>query len=205
MGTRIDSLGWVAEFRIPLNQLRYQNASDHTFGIMIWRDVARHNERYSWPNYDRDSSGLSSKFGVVTGINGIVSPRRAEFAPYTVAQSANAPTATGYSMKSQAKFGADIKYGLTSNLTLDATVNPDFGQVEADPSAVNLSGFESFFGERRPFFLEGQGAFRSDMNLLYSRRIGRGPQLGGVYAALDNSLDAGGADEWVTRALLFRH
>ncbi|HET9424136.1 MAG TPA: DUF5916 domain-containing protein [Gemmatimonadaceae bacterium] len=181
VGTRIDSLGWVAEFRIPLNQLRYQNATDHTFGIMIWRDVARHNERYSWPNYDRSTQGLSSKFGQVTGINGVVSPRRMEFAPYTVAQSANVPTASGYANKGNTRFGADLKYGLTSNLTIDATFNPDFGQVEADPSEVNLSGFETFFSERRPFFLEGQGAFSSNINLLYSRRIGRGPQLGGLY------------------------
>ncbi|MEO5567586.1 MAG: DUF5916 domain-containing protein [Gemmatimonadaceae bacterium] len=187
VGTAIDSLGWVAEFRIPLNQLRYQNASDHTFGIMIWRDVARHNERYSWPNYDRSSSGLSSKFGDVTGINGIVSARRAEFAPYTVAQSANVPAAAGkYLQKNNTRFGADLKYGLTSNLTLDATINPDFGQVEADPSEVNLSGFESFFNERRPFFLEGQGVFSTNINLLYSRRIGRGPQLGGMYYDIDN-------------------
>lgn len=189
VATRIDSLGWVAEFKIPLNQLRYPNTPDHTFGVMIWRDVARHNERYSWPNYDRNSSGISSKFGDVVGINGIASPRRAEFAPYTVMQSANAPstkTASGYAMKSQTRFGADLKYGLTSNLTLDATVNPDFGQVEADPSEVNLSGFESFFQERRPFFLEGQGVFSSNINLLYSRRIGRGPQLGGTYSDINN-------------------
>jgi hypothetical protein len=188
VGTRIDSLGWVAEFRIPLNQLRYANASDHTFGIMIWRDVARHNERYSWPNYDRNSNGIASKFGDVTGINGIASPRRVEFSPYSVAQTANLPAATAgkYDMKSQSRFGADLKYGLTSNLTLDATINPDFGQVEADPSEVNLSGFESFFSERRPFFLEGQGAFSSGVNLLYSRRIGRGPQLGGMYYDVNN-------------------
>ena len=187
VATRIDSLGWVAEFKIPLNQLRYANATDHTFGIMIWRDVARYNERYSWPNYDRASSGLSSKFGEVTGINGIVSPRRAEFAPYSVGQTANvaAKTAGQYELQSQSRVGADLKYGVTSNLTLAATINPDFGQVEADPSQVNLSGFESYFSERRPFFLEGQGAFGSS-NLLYSRRIGRGPQLGGTYYDVGN-------------------
>jgi hypothetical protein len=186
-GTRIDSLGWTAEYRIPLNQLRYANAADHTFGIMIWRDVARYNERYSWPVYNRNSAGIASQFGDVTGIDGIVSPRRAEFAPYSVAQTANAPTATGYGMQSQSRFGADIKYGLTSNLTVNATVNPDFGQVEADPSVVNLSGFETFFQERRPFFLEGQGQFSSSLNLLYSRRIGRQPQLSGTYYDADNT------------------
>jgi len=194
VGTRIDSLGWVAEYRIPLNQLRYQKAADHTFGIMIWRDVARYNERYSWPVYNRTASGLSSQFGDVSGISGIASPRRVEFAPYSVARTRNAPRSAGYEQKHDARVGADLKVGITSNMTVDATVNPDFGQVEADPSVVNLSGFETFFPEKRPFFLEGQGLFRFDVNcndgrcsgLFYSRRIGRSPQLSGLYSDLNN-------------------
>ncbi len=193
-GTRIDSLGWVAEFRIPLNQLRYQSAADHTFGIMIWRDVARFNERYSWPVYNRNANGIASQFGDVTGINGIVSPRRMELAPYTVARTRNAAKTTGYQQRNDARAGADLKVGITSNLTVDATVNPDFGQVEADPSVVNLSGFETFFPEKRPFFLEGQGLFRFDVNcntgqcsgLFYSRRIGRSPQLRDTYFDINN-------------------
>src|SRR5439155_11791920 len=114
--------------------------------------------------------------------------------PYTVTKTANVPSGAAYEQRSQGTLGADVKYGLTSNLTLDATVNPDFGQVEADPSVVNLSGFETFFPEKRPFFLEGQGLFRFDVNcnngscsgLFYSRRIGRSPQLSGLYSDLNN-------------------
>ena len=192
---RVDSAGWVAEFRIPLSQLRYPAAESHTFGLAISREIARYSERHSWPVYRRSKAGIASQFGELTGINGIVSSRRLEVAPYSVAKTANAPSGTTYEMRNQATVGADVKYGLTSNLTLDATVNPDFGQVEADPSVLNLSAFESFFPEQRPFFLEGQGMFRFDVNcndgacsgLFYSRRIGRSPQLGGTYYADDNA------------------
>ena len=191
---RIDSLGWVAEFRIPLNQLRYPAASQHTFGLAISREIARYSERHAWPVYRRSKAGIASQFGELTGLAGIASPRRLEVAPYTVAKSANVPAGARYEQRSQGTMGADIKYGLTSNLTVDATVNPDFGQVEADPSVLNLSAFESFFPEKRPFFLEGQGLFRFDMNcndgtcsgLFYSRRIGRSPQLGDMYVADGN-------------------
>jgi hypothetical protein len=187
---RIDSLGWVAEFRIPFNQLRYPAAATHTFGLAITREIARYSERHSWPLYRRSKAGIASQFGELTGISGIASPRRLEIAPYTVTKTANVPDGPlAYQQRSQGTVGADVKYGLTSNLTIDATVNPDFGQVEADPSVLNLSAFETFFPEKRPFFLEGQGLFRFDMNcndgacsgLFYSRRIGRSPQLGGTY------------------------
>lgn len=195
VGTRVDSLGWVAEFRVPLNQLRYENDRNHTFGFGIWRDVARYNERYAWPLYSRTKSGLASQLGELAGIDGIAAPRRIEFAPYSVAKTYNAPVARGFAQKSDMTMGADLKYGITSNLTLDATVNPDFGQVEADPSVLNLSAFETFFPEKRPFFLEGQGLFRFDLNcndgscsgLFYSRRIGRGPQLGNTYSDPSNA------------------
>jgi hypothetical protein len=194
VGTSVDSLGWVAEFRVPLNQLRYPSDSTHTFGFAIWRDVARFNERYSWPLYSRSKGGLASQLGELSGIDGIASPRRLEVAPYTLAKSYNAPVARGYAQHSQATMGADVKYGITSNLTVDATVNPDFGQVEADPSVLNLSAFETFFPEKRPFFLEGQGLFRFDLNcndgncsgLFYSRRIGRSPQLANAYGDATN-------------------
>lgn len=195
VGTRVDSLGWVAEFRIPLSQLRYSAKGVNTFGFGIWRDVARYNERYAWPMYSRKKPGLVSQFGELGGLAGLASPHRLEVAPYTVAKSYNAPLATtGFAQRSNAMMGADIKYGITSNLTVDATVNPDFGQVEADPSVLNLSAFETFFPEKRPFFLEGQSNFRFDLNcsdnvcsgLFYSRRIGRAPELGGVYADAAN-------------------
>ena len=194
VGTRIDSLGWVAEFRVPFSQLRYPNDRTHTFGFGIWRDVARYNERYSWPVYDRSKSSLASQLGELDGIADIASPRRLEVAPYTVAKSYNVARAHDYVQRGQATMGADIKYGVTSNLTVDATVNPDFGQVEADPSVLNLSAFETFFPEKRPFFMEGQGLFRFDTQcndgvcsgLFYSRRIGRSPQLGDTYADESN-------------------
>ncbi len=194
VATRIDSLGWTAEFRIPLSQLRYPSDGENTFGIMINRDVARFSERYSWPLYSRSRTGIASQFAAVPGFTGLASPHRLTVSPYTVTRTENAPFGAGYRQRTSATAGADIKYGLTSNLTVDATVNPDFGQVEADPSVLNLSAFETFFPEKRPFFLEGQGLFRFDVNcndgvcsgLFYSRRIGRAPQLSDTYTGDEN-------------------
>lgn len=187
----IDSTGWIAEFRIPLSQLRFTDAPEHTFGLMIAREVPRLGERYSWPLYRKSKGGLASQFGELQGLRGLASPRRLEMVPYTVAKNVTraGDTRAAYRHPMQGAIGADLKVGLSSNLTLDATVNPDFGQVEADPAVLNLSAFETFFEERRPFFLEGTGIFRFDMScndgacrgLFYSRRIGRSPQLSGDY------------------------
>src|SRR5437879_9025859 len=191
VATRVDSLGWSAEFRIPLSQIRYPRAASHTFGIMLLRDIYRHTERLSWPVFRQSRSGFVSQFGEVTGLDGLASPRRLELAPYSVTKNVSVPTATGFRRSQDFTVGANVKYGITSNLTLDGTVNPDFGQVEADPSVLNLSAFETFFQERRPFFVEGAGIFRLDVDcsavncmgegLFHSRRIGRAPQLGGQY------------------------
>jgi len=192
--TTKDSLGWTAEYRIPFGQLRFPPGSDHTFGFSIWRAIARYNERVSWPLYRRSQSGFVSQWGEVTGFNGITAPRRLEILPYSVATNAPRPVGNSFERQQTVTFGADVKYGLTSNLTLDGTVNPDFGQVEADPAVLNLSAFEQFFEERRPFFLEGAGIFNfagsggnnGASQLFYSRRIGRDPQLSGVYYDQDN-------------------
>ena len=192
VATTVDSLGWTAEFRIPLSQLRYGNAPVHTFGFGVWRDIERFKERVSWPLYRRNQPGFASQLGEITGIEGISSPRRLEVAPYVVTKNVEVPTASGYDRDQRITGGADLKYGVTSNLTLDATVNPDFGQVEADPAVLNLGTFETFFQERRPFFIEGSGLLRFSLNcnivrdcgsenLFYSRRIGRAPQLSDVY------------------------
>jgi len=188
VATAVDSLGWTAEFRIPLSQLRYTPADTNTFGFGVWRDIERHTERVSWPVYRRSQAGFVSQLGEVTGLVGLGSPARLELAPYAVAKSV--PLRPG-EREPGFTLGADLKYGLTSNLTLDATVNPDFGQVEADPSVLNLSAFETFYQERRPFFVEGTGIFRFDINcsivncsgegLFYSRRIGRAPTLRNEY------------------------
>ncbi len=190
VAARVDSLGWVAEFRIPLSQLRFAKADQHTFGFAVFRDIQRLGERDSWPLYRRNTSGLASQLGELRGIDGIGTTRRLEATPYTVTKDLSRPLASGrFGRQQQVAVGADVKYGLTSNLTVDATINPDFGQVEADPSVLNLTAFEQFYQERRPFFLEGQGIFRYDLNcndgscsgLFYSRRIGRSPQLSGQY------------------------
>ena len=191
---RVDSLGWVAEFRIPLSQLRFPRRDEHTFGLMIVRDVARTGQRISWPLFRRDVQGYMSQTGELSGLRGLGTPRRLEVAPYAVTRNvtqARTGGAAGWTHPQQQAFGADVKYGVTSNLTLDATINPDFGQVEADPAVLNLSAFEQFFEERRPFFMEGAGifSFRTSCNdidsgcrgLFYSRRVGRSPSLGGTY------------------------
>ncbi|MFL5619952.1 MAG: DUF5916 domain-containing protein [Gemmatimonadaceae bacterium] len=183
VATRIDSLGWSAEFRIPLSQLRYPPATSHTFGVMIIRELARRNERVSWPLLSRSRNGLVSQFGDVGGLAGLGSPKRLEVAPYLLVRNTGAVRVGDIRRSQQGTMGADLKYGLTSNLTLDGTINPDFGQVEADPAQLNLTAFETFFEERRPFFLEGMSIFQFGQDpeqLFYSRRIGRAPQLTGL-------------------------
>ncbi|MCA0375693.1 MAG: carbohydrate binding family 9 domain-containing protein [Gemmatimonadetes bacterium] len=191
VATSVDSLGWVAEFRIPFSQMRFAPGDEKTFGLLIVRDVARTRQRISWPLYRRDVQGYVSQGGELGGIAKLPSPRRVEVTPYVVEKSATRQTATGYTAPLTSTVGADLKLGIGSNLTVDATINPDFGQVEADPSVLNLSAFEQFFEERRPFFLEGAGIFQfrtacNDIDtgctgLFYSRRIGRSPQLLGRY------------------------
>jgi len=183
VATRTDSLGWTAEFRIPLSQLRYPPAESHTFGMMIVRELARRNERVSWPLMRRSRNALVSQFGDVGGLAGLGSPKRLEVAPYVLVRNTGAVRADDIRRSQQGTMGADLKYGLTSNLTIDATINPDFGQVEADPAQLNLTAFETFFQERRPFFLEGMSIFQFGQDpeqLFYSRRIGRPPQLSGL-------------------------
>lgn len=194
----VDSLGWVAEFRIPFSQMRFADLDEHTFGLMIVRDVARTGQRISWPLYHRDVQGYVSQAGEISGIARLPQPHRLEVSPYLVSKNLTRPSgAGGYTHPQEHAVGADVKWGLTSNITLDATINPDFGQVEADPAVLNLSAFEQFFEERRPFFLEGAGIFNfrtacGDIDtgctgLFYSRRIGRSPHLGDVYADESNA------------------
>jgi hypothetical protein len=194
VATVTDSLGWTAEFRIPLSQLRYAGADEHTFGFGVWRDIERLKERTSWPLYETTRSGLSSQLGELAGLTGITSARSVEVTPYTVTKNVRQALPNNR-FERQQKFtvGGDLKLGITPNVTLDATVNPDFGQVEADPAVVNLTAFESFFPERRPFFVEGTGVYQFQLNcyivvdcstnegLFYSRRIGRSPQLRNDY------------------------
>jgi hypothetical protein len=182
-----DPLGWSAEFRIPFSQLRFTPGDAKTFGLAVSRQIGRLNETSTWPLLPRSATGYVSQFGDLAGLSMTQSPKRLEIVPYSVANLTNQPTGGNPLVKGSAPsgaFGADLKYALTPGLTLTTTINPDFGQVEADPAVVNLSAFETFFSERRPFFVEGSGNFRFDTDcndgdcsgLFYSRRIGRSPQ-----------------------------
>ncbi|HEX5725909.1 MAG TPA: DUF5916 domain-containing protein [Longimicrobiaceae bacterium] len=190
---RVDSAGWVAEFRIPLSQLRFNAASVNAggkWGLNFRRHIARRAETVFWADIPPNTSAFVSLFGDLQGLAGIRQARRLELLPYTSAQVTHAPGNDEDPFwdpnEAAGSIGADIKAGLPLGLTLSATINPDFSQVEADPAQVNLSAFESFFGERRPFFTEGADIFRfgqlQSFNLFgsptffYSRRIGRRPQ-----------------------------
>ncbi|MCC7052114.1 MAG: carbohydrate binding family 9 domain-containing protein [Gemmatimonadaceae bacterium] len=176
----IDSLGWTAEFRVPFSQLRFNSAGTHTFGFGIWRDIARLNQRDSWPVYRGSRATLVSQLGELSGFAGIGGGHRVELLPYTVTKNVTERSGTGWNHPQRITAGADLKVGLGSALTASATMNPDFGQVEADPALLNLSAFEVRFDERRPFFLEGNALFRCNgpcEGLFYTRRIGRSPQL----------------------------
>jgi hypothetical protein len=194
VATTVDSLGWTAEFRIPLSQLRYARAGTHTFGFGVWRDIERYNERDSWPLWSPKRAGLASQLGRLTGLAGLTTARRLEVTPYAVTKNVQRQRpGAGFGRDQRWTAGGDLKLGITPNVTLDATVNPDFGQVEADPATLNLTAFEQFFAERRPFFVEGTGLYQFQLNcyivvdcssnegLFYSRRIGRSPSLRDVY------------------------
>jgi hypothetical protein len=193
VATRTDSLGWTAEYRIPLSQLHYHVHKDGVFGILIWRVIERYTETITWPLYRMSRSGLVSQFGELTGLDGLAQPGDLEVTPYLVTKNVPGAPSSRHDRDQQASIGGDLKYQLSSNLLLNATANPDFGQVDADPSQLNLSAFETFFSERRPFFVEGKGLFTFNVNcvvvldcntgegLFYSRRIGRSPELADVY------------------------
>jgi hypothetical protein len=200
VATTVDSLGWAAEFRIPLSQLRYAEAATNTFGFGIWRDIERYKERTSWPLWSPMRSGISSQLGRLTDLAGISNARRLEVAPYAVTKNVQRVSRTsGFERANEITVGGDLKFGITPNVTLDATVNPDFGQVEADPAVVNLTAFETFFSERRPFFVEGTSVYSMALNcyivvdcstnegLFYSRRIGRSPTLRDRYGDASTS------------------
>jgi hypothetical protein len=178
----IDSAGWTAEFRIPFSQLRFNRQDVQAWGINLNRYIPTRNEDLYWVLIPKNETGWSSRMGELIGIAQVRPSRRLELVPYTAANStlrgnrddAN-PFEDHYNLTARA--GGDIKMGLGPSLTLDATINPDFGQVEADPAEVNLSAVETVFSERRPFFTEGANLLRGNgANYFYSRRIGAAPR-----------------------------
>ena len=188
--TSIDSLGWTVEMEIPLSQLHYSGSADAVWGIQLRRWINRKQElsEFSFTPL-KEQSGVS-RFGHLTGLGRLGSPRHAELLPYGRLRSEFTQVPSGNPFRDGTDqfpaAGVDLKYGVTSNLTLSATVNPDFGEVEVDPAVVNLSAFETFFPERRPFFIEGADVFRFGETRSYNnfnstipfhaRRIGRPPQ-----------------------------
>jgi hypothetical protein len=188
--TDIQSDGWTAEMKIPMSQLRFNSLSEQTWGTQVVRYLFRKEELSCWQHIPKEASGWVHHFGTLTGLKDLKPKRQIEIQPYLVAKTERFereegnPYMTGKS--NNLTGGLDGKIGLTNDFTLDFTVNPDFGQVEADPSQVNLSAFETYYQEKRPFFIEGRNitSFQlmpgdGDMsanNLFYSRRIGRSPQ-----------------------------
>ncbi len=179
----IDEEGWTAELKIPLSQLRYGNKEEHVWGIQSTRLDFRAGERSVWQHIPQNSNTWVSDFGELRGLKGIKPQKQIEIQPYVVLQAdtyqkeEGNPFRDGFDFSANA--GIDGKIGITSDLVLDFTVNPDFGQVEADPAALRLDGFEVFFQERRPFFIENRNLFESRFrggNLFYSRRIGGSPK-----------------------------
>jgi len=169
--------GWSAEIRIPYHCLRFPEKASHTWGCNVTRYISRKAESSWWTFSPSSEGGLVSQFGHIKGIEGIKPTRHMEIVPYLVSSFTGEPEAKSNpdGRAYMENVGFDAKYGISSNLILDATVNPDFGQVELDEPVLNLSAFETFFPEKRPFFLEGANMFNTPFMLFNSRRIGRPP------------------------------
>jgi hypothetical protein len=187
--TSIDDEGWNAEIKIPLSQLRFSQKEEQRWGLQVVRYLFRESENSLWQHIPSDISGWTSHYGEIEGIDHIKPKRQVEIAPFAVGKFDKYEKEVGNPYATGKEFGYNVgvdgKIGITNNMILDFTINPDFGQVEADPSEVNLSAFESYFSEKRPFFIEGKNITNyqitpggnpwSSDNLFYSRRIGRRP------------------------------
>lgn len=193
--TQINKEGWTVEIKIPFNQLRFPKKNEYIWGVNFRRIIKRKNEKVGFVWVPKEDSGYVSRFAKLEGINEISPGRHIEFFPYFVGHAQFSPEEEGNPFETGKKYlgnaGFDLKVGLKSNLTLDVTVNPDFGQVEVDPAVINLSAFETYYAEKRPFFIEGSSIFNnfgeggatsmfninwSYPTFFYSRRIGRAPQ-----------------------------
>jgi hypothetical protein len=192
--TRIDAKGWIIEMRIPYSQLRFKEKDQHIWGCNFKRYISRKKEYDYYIMVPKKESGMASRFAELTGIENIHPPQRIEVLPYAVSSGKYLKHESGDPFNNghlyNGNFGGDIKVGIGGNLTLDGTINPDFGQVEVDPAVVNLSQFETYYQEKRPFFIEGSNIFEfgyggstsywsfnwGTPNFFYSRRIGRAPQ-----------------------------
>lgn len=190
----IDDQGWTVEMQIPFHQLRFKKKAEYVWGINLHRIIKRKNEELWYALVNKDDSGYVSKFALLEGVRDIHPGRHIELLPYVAGRAEFSPEDEDDPFDSgqdfMANVGIDFKIGLKSNLILDATVNPDFGQVEVDPAVINLSAYETYYSEKRPFFIEGASIFRfghggatdfwgfdwGNPSFFYSRRIGRSPQ-----------------------------
>ncbi len=177
----VDSAGWTAEMRIPFSQLRFPAREAQRWGLQINRWIPDRNEDLFWVMVPPSETGYISRFGTLEGIEGVNAARPVEFLPYVAGDAtrrASTTTDNPLARPYTSRIGVDAKAAVASGLTLDVTINPDFGQVEADPAEVNLSAFETFFDERRPFFTEGSEMLRgSGAQYFYPRRIGAPPHV----------------------------
>ena len=182
-----DEQGWTAEFRVPLNQLRYGPQDEQVWGMHAWRWIARLGEEDQWQLIPRQNTGRMHQLGELRGIRGLPGSRHVELLPHALGKASSGPSVPESGIAGAGGVGLDAKIGLTSNFTFDATVNPDFGQVEADPSVINLTAYETFYEEKRPFFLEGRKiltfGLEDDAQLFHSRRIGERPSYSPPLAA----------------------
>lgn len=193
--TRCDGQGWSVEIRIPFNQLRFKKQDHYVWGINFRRNIKRKNEEQTYSWIPKEESGYVSRFARVEGIQNIRPGRHVEWTPFSVSKATFKPFEPYNPFETGEKWafdaGFDLKYALKSNLILDLTVNPDFGEVELDPAEINLEAVETYFEEKRPFFIEGTSIFQFGMggvneirnlnwespDFFYSRRIGRWPQV----------------------------
>jgi len=190
VATAIDDKGWTAEFKIPLSQLRFPEKEVQTWGLNVARMIFRKEELSLWQPMSRTASGSTSHYGELTGLTNVKARKQADITPFAVTSLETSEVVEGNPYATGKKFnyngGVDAKIGITNNFTLDLSLNPDFGQVEADPSEVNLTAYETFFTEKRPFFIEGRTILSMPLmigdgdlaneNIFYTRRVGRRPQ-----------------------------
>jgi hypothetical protein len=193
--SQVNGQGWTAEMKIPFSQIRFPKKDEYVWGVNFVRMIRRKNEKVSFAWVPKSDSAFVSRFARLEGLRGISPGRQVEFVPYAVGNAQFQPAETGNPFqtghRTLGNAGFDLKVGLKSNLTMDATVNPDFGQVEVDPAVINLSAYETYYQEKRPFFIEGASLFNgfgkggvylnANINwpmptFFYSRRIGRAPQ-----------------------------
>lgn len=183
--TGLEDSAWVTEIEIPFSQLRYSNADEQVWGMHTWRMVSRLSEEDNWERRSKTGPGIMYDFGELRGISGLKKSRRLEILPFMLGDIKTMKKEPGNPFTENGRIfggnaGLDAKIGVSSNFTVDLTVNPDFGQVESDPSVMNLTAFETFYEEKRPFFLEGLTIFDykfDEQSLFYSRRIGHAPSL----------------------------